>query len=143
MLDVANDLLAALLGAIPDAEASVKRSLNGWSAKEIIGHLIDSACNNQQKFVRAMAGSGSDFPRYEQEHWVDSQRYNEEGWHDLIALWRAYNIHLAHVIGNVESRLLSNSIDIPGLGPQTLEFLMRDYVVHLKHHLRQILPDLS
>jgi hypothetical protein len=149
MLDVANDLRVTVeqvlprLAAMSEGGVSVQRSPGAWSAKEIIGHLIDSACNNQQKFVRAMAGSGSSFPGYEQDHWVDSQKYNDEKWGDLIALWRAYNIHLAYVIARVEPDLLSNSIDILGIGPQTLEFLMRDYVVHLKHHLRQILPDLG
>lgn len=147
MSDVANHLRETIDGvlssleAIPDAEASVPPAPGKWSKKEILGHLIDSACNNQQKFVRTMAESGLEFVGYRQDLWVGSQKYNEARWTDLIVLWRAYNIHIAHIIENAGPGCLPNTITIEDAGTFTLHFIMEDYVEHLKHHLLQILPD--
>src|SRR5689334_19064613 len=100
----------SLLGYIEDKDASVKPLPNKWSKKEILGHLIDSACNNQQKFVRTMANSHIDFVGYQQNYWVDSQKYNTRIWHDLIFFWHGYNLHLAHIIENVDPEVLANEI---------------------------------
>ncbi len=130
-----------LLYNIGNETASIKHLPEKWSKKEIIGHLIDSACNNQQKFVRTFADSHVDFVGYQQNFWVDSQKYNAANWNDLINLWQAYNLHLAHLIENVNHELLVNEIAIENAGAFTLEFIMKDYVEHLKHHLNQILPE--
>jgi hypothetical protein len=146
MLNTANHLRETIdrvlpaFEAITDAEASISPTPGKWSKKEILGHLIDSACNNQQKFVRAMAASGTGFVGYQQDLWVGSQKYNEAGWKELIALWRAYNIHIAHIIEHVKPSRLANTISIEDAGTLTLQFIMEDYVEHLKHHLLQILP---
>jgi hypothetical protein len=130
-----------LLQNIGDEEASIKLLPEKWSKKEILGHLIDSACNNQQKFVRTIVSPHVDFVGYQQNFWVDSQKYNAANWHDLISFWNAYNLHLAHIIENVNHDFLANKITIENAGTFTLEFLMTDYVEHLKHHLGQILPE--
>jgi hypothetical protein len=129
-----------LLEEITDAGASHPTGSGKWSRKEILGHLIDSACNNQQKFVRTMAGAHLDFVGYEQNHWVDSQNYITRDWIELIEFWRAYNLHLAHVIANTDPALLANTITVEDHGTFTLEFIMGDYVEHMIHHLLQILP---
>lgn len=130
-----------LLKNFSDEEASIKPLPKKWSKKEILGHLIDSACNNQQKFVRTMAEKQIDFVGYQQNHWVDSQSYNSANWDNLIDFWRLFNLHLAHIIENVKPELLANEITIENAGTFTLEFIMKDYVEHLKHHLNQILPE--
>ncbi len=130
-----------LLHLIEDESASLKPLPQKWSKKEILGHLIDSACNNQQKFVRTIAGSHVDFVGYAQNIWVDSQKYNAANWNDLISLWLSYNLHLAHLIENVATEVLEHEITIEAAGTFTLEFIMKDYAEHLKHHLKQILPE--
>ncbi|HXD32316.1 MAG TPA: DinB family protein [Pyrinomonadaceae bacterium] len=120
-----------------------------WSPKQIVGHLIDSAANNHQRFVRAQFSDDLVFPGYEQEAWVEVQRYNDEPWHDLIQLWRQYNLHLCHVMSSIpdEVRMKSRSrhnLDriawqlVDADNPVTLEYFMRDYAGHLQHHLNQI-----
>ncbi|MBI3786965.1 MAG: DinB family protein [Ignavibacteriales bacterium] len=110
-----------------------------WSKKEILGHLIDSASNNHQRFVRAQLSPEIRLPAYEQAPWVRTQRYQDESWETLVRFWSDYNMHLAHVIAGIEKRSLSHKCFIGENEPVTLEFLARDYVRHLEHHLEQIL----
>jgi hypothetical protein len=135
--------IAPRLQAISD-EAASQRPLPGkWSKKEILGHLIDSACNNHQKFVRTMAQTELHFVGYQQNFWVDAQQYNQADWGSLIALWQAYNQHLAHLMERAKPETLHNTIHIEGVGPFALAFVMEDYTEHLKHHLKQILPEID
>jgi hypothetical protein len=129
-----------LLSEIDDQTASQKPAPNKWSPKEIIGHLIDSATNNQQKFIRCIPASGVFFPAYEQDAWVSLQHYNEVPWLELLSLWQALNRHIAHVIRHIPHSAYLHNITIGNAGPFTLEFIARDYPEHLKHHLRTILP---
>ena len=121
-----------------------------WSAKQTIGHLIDSASNNHQRFVRAQFKDDLVFDGYAQEEWVRAQGYDEEPWALLVALWRCYNLHLAHVMRRADARSLAlprarhnlheiGWAEVSREEPATLEHLMLDYVGHLKNHLRQIL----
>ncbi|MFN0216335.1 MAG: DinB family protein, partial [Saprospiraceae bacterium] len=113
-----------------------------WSKKEILGHLIDSASNNQHKFVRTIqADKHLEFVGYAQNFWVEAQGYNDENWLEIIALWEYYNRHLAHIIRNTPAEQLENTISIDGSQPFTLRFIMADYGEHLRHHLNQILPE--
>jgi len=144
-MSAAADRLAELLDTFParlaefsDTEASEKSA--GWSKKEILGHLIDSASNNHQRFVRAAIDPHIDFPRYQQDTWVSAQRYNHEPWSELAALWLALNRHLVHVMHSIPFEARDHTVSIGGNKPVTLGFLIDDYVDHLEHHLDQILP---
>jgi hypothetical protein len=127
------------LSQITDSESQRVPSPGKWSRKQVLGHLIDSAANNHQRFVRAQLSQELVFPGYEQEKWVAVQHYQDEGWHTLVALWHQYNRHLLHLMTRVPGDQLSRRCIIGGKEPVTLEFLMKDYVDHLKHHLQQIL----
>lgn len=133
-------VIPALQG-ISEEEAGVKPQPAKWSKKEILGHLIDSASNNQHKFVRAMAQPHLDFVGYAQDSWVAQQAYNNRPWQEIVAFWYAYNLHIAHIIESVNPHYLQHTISIEGSEPFTLGFIMEDYVEHLKHHLKAILPD--
>jgi hypothetical protein len=120
-----------------------------WSPKQIVGHLIDSAANNHQRFVRAQFTDDLICPGYEQEAWVETQKYNDASWADLVNLWTAYNLHLVHLVSVMDEDPLtrqrnSHNLDkvaftaVPKDSPTTLEYFIRDYVDHLRHHLKQI-----
>ena len=138
--------LQAILNAVPtqlhsitETKAGVASSPEGWSKKEILGHLIDSANNNHQRFVRAQIEAELVAPKYEQEAWVSAQVYREESWGSLIEFWESYNRHILHVMSRVPESKLPTRCLIGDNEPVTLKFLMQDYVDHMKHHLEQIL----
>jgi hypothetical protein len=142
------DRAAERLLKCADDEAARRPAPRKWSRKEIIGHLIDSACNNHGRFVRAQLQDDLVFPGYDQDAWVRVQRYQDRPWTDLVALWRSYNHHIAHVMATTDAAQLTrprsrHNLDelawqtVSAAKPTTLEHFMRDYVEHLKHHLRQ------
>lgn len=110
----------------------------GWSRKQVLGHLIDSASNNHQRFVRAALEGSLDFPGYDQEGCVRLQAPQQAEWSLLVSLWASYNRYLSHVIANLPASKLEAPCRIGGGELVTLGFLATDYVRHLLHHLRQI-----
>ena len=109
-----------------------------WSIAEVLGHLVDSCCNNHQRFVRAQQSDTLTFPDYEQNHWAVANQYHDANWTDLVDLWRAYNLQLARVIKAIPEQQLNTICTITPYDPCTLEFLVTDYVVHMNHHLTKI-----
>ena len=106
-----------------------------WMIKEIVGHLIDSACNNHQRFIRLQQGNLMGFPGYDQDHWVDAAGYRTMPWQAIRALWITYNEILVKIIENIHENSRMNYRDKP---EQTLEFLVKDYLRHVRHHLSVI-----
>ncbi len=93
------------------------------------------------------------FEPYAQEEWVRAQAYTAANWHELVELWARYNMHIARVMELVpddarfrplvaHKPLGSIYAPLPVDGVPTLDWLMRDYVEHLRSHLRQIDPKL-
>jgi DinB superfamily len=122
-------------------EVGFKPAPQEWSKKEILGHLIDSAANNHQRFVRAVSKVAAQFPTYDQNEWVGIQRHNERPWPSLVALWSAYNNHLSHVIEGIPEDAESSPCNIGNEDPVPLYFVIKDYLRHLSHHLKDILGD--
>ncbi len=149
-------LLAALhsaepaLRAISESASAVPMAPGKWSPRQIIGHLIDSASNNHQRFVRATLHDDLVFPGYEQDQWVALQQYQQTSWRELLDFWLAYNRHIATLMAAVpddvrlRARARHNLDEIATHAPKsaeqaTLDYFMNDYVDHLELHLRQVL----
>jgi hypothetical protein len=131
---IAADLHAAIRDGLElfqradETRTSERPREGGWCAREVLGHLVDSACNNHRRFV-----IGRDAPP------VVFQSYNAQvPFRDIVALWSAYNRHLAHIIATTPAEALASSGQGPEGGVVTLGFLMADYVTHLRHHLEQL-----
>jgi hypothetical protein len=126
------------LKSLPESRASEKPYPEKWSIKEILGHLIDSAANNHQRIVRMQEVEHIGTFKYSQEHWVSSQNYQSESWQDIVELWYRYNVHLSHVIAQIDPESLSHTCDVGHPEPITLTSMIESYVRHVEHHLAQI-----
>jgi hypothetical protein len=129
------DLAAAQLPAVTDTATQID---DHWSPKQILGHLIDSAANNHQRFVRGQLERELITPGYAQREWVATERFNDREWSDLVQFWLAYNRHLLHIMSHAAPERLDSIIRIGENDPVSLEFVMIDYVSHMKHHLEQL-----
>jgi hypothetical protein len=110
-----------------------------WSKKEIIGHLIDSAQINLQRFVRSTYTENFAIT-YDQVEWVDAQHYIFADIHELLELWRLLNRQIVRVLENYPPDRLQVQCDIGKTTVcfHTIEHLAQDYVNHLNHHLKAI-----
>jgi hypothetical protein len=126
------------LAAISDADAGRRPAAEKWSRREILGHLIDSAANNHQRFVRAQLTPRLEFPNYEQESWVAAQSYATELWPDLVNLWLLLNRHLLHIVRAMPQSVLTRECAIGGKPAVPLRALVADYLSHMEHHLNQV-----
>lgn len=123
-----------------DIDWTYKASPAKWSKKEVIGHLIDSAQINLQRFVRCTYEQNFRLT-YEQVEWVAAAHYQDADINELIELWALLNLQIVRVLNNYPSNRLNarcdNSKQEPNL--QTVEWLAADYVDHMSHHLKDIL----
>ncbi|MDB5124245.1 MAG: DinB superfamily protein [Mucilaginibacter sp.] len=116
-----------------------KPSPNKWSKKEIVGHLIDSAQINLQRFVRCTYEDKFKLV-YAQEEWVAVQRYQDADIAELLALWRLLNRQIVRVLKSYPPDRVGAQCDNSktGVSLHTVEWLAQDYVDHMNHHLGQI-----
>ena len=142
----------ARLRELTPEQSRRKDAPDDWAPIEVLGHLVDSAANNHQRFVRAQFTDDLVFGGYEQNQWVNGQKYLETSWPELIQLWSSYNLHLLHVASVVPADALTkprakHTLDqiafksVDKNQAATLEYVIRDYVDHLRHHLNQIFAE--
>ncbi len=150
-LHAAVDEGSALVAAAPEPATARRPAGGGWCIREVIGHLLDSACNNHRRFIinqAADAGTLLIIDPYDQADWNSLQHYADRPAADLLAFWAAYNRHLAHVIAAIPDDVLNRprgpiarlgSLYIPTPDADaTIGYLAADYVAHLRHHLDQV-----
>ena len=126
------------LRAISERESRTPLLSGGWSRKQVVGHLIDSASNNHQRFVRAALQPSLEFPGYDQAGNVKVQAVQGAEWLLLVTSWAAYNRYLAHVIAHLPESQLETACRIGADEAVTLRFLATDYLTHMQHHLEQL-----
>ena len=128
------------LASLPNEAIEARPDPGEWSVKEIIGHLVDSASNNHQRFVRLQVADVLVLADYSQDNdaWVSIQNYQEASWGDLLDLWRFFNLHLSHVIRTVDEKCIDHIWVVDEDKYITLGELMIDYLRHLNDHLQQI-----
>ena len=128
-----------LMRQLRNAETTFEHAPGKWSKKEILAHLIDSASNNHQRFVRAASEGTLQFPGYDQNKLIAIQNPNLTSWELLVELWSSYNRYLAYILNQIPASSSDFQCSIGGKPAVTLLWLAGDYVEHLKHHLNQIL----
>jgi len=122
-----------------EAAATRPGAREGWSRKQELGHLIDSATNNRVRFIVAALNGKYTGPTYDGRGWVELGGYSDTPWTDLVELWTRLNEALASAIERIPEERLSAECNVNEGGPVSLEFLIRDYVLHMQHHLDHIL----
>jgi hypothetical protein len=144
MIDAAEELVSMLTAAkrlrdIGERTVSIRPAPGKWSKKEMLGHLVDSALNNHQRIVRLQLQSRLELPGYDQDGWVRVHRYQDRPWVEIVDYWESCNRQLATLIRQVDETCLRNVWRAPDGNDLDLEFIIRDYLVHMRHHLDQIL----
>ena len=110
----------------------------GWRGIEVLGHLIDSALNNHQRFVRAALEGTYAGPGYYQPGWVKAHGYADMAWADLLALWRSENALLTRVVERIPEERLTAPCRVADKEPIPLASVIEGYLRHLHHHLAQL-----
>lgn len=125
-----------LLKAVPETVMSDKPSPGKWSKKEILGHLVDSAQNNIRRFIVAQY---EEEPKivYTQDSWVTAADYQHFHTADIIQLWYQLNKQLCRIINNISEEKMQRKCQTEAL--HDLKWLAEDYLLHLRHHLHQVL----
>jgi len=113
-----------------------------WSKKEVLGHLVDSAANNHCRFVLAqVAPQPLQLQAYDQDAWVRLAAYQQMSSPELLALWTSYNRLFLHLLARIPTSALATECFTYNNNPVTLTWLIDDYVLHLEHHVRQIVHE--
>lgn len=137
---------------ISKSDFDYKASPSVWSKKEILGHLIDSAYNNHQRFLRAVNQKDLVFQGYKQDDWVLRNNYQNRSKEDVLHTWASVNRHLSFLIKELPLEALTREtkehnfhkicMNLLQEGQSaSLAYLVWDYLFHLEHHLKQIIPN--
>jgi hypothetical protein len=131
---------ALQLASISEDEARRRAAPDtGWSRKEELGHLVDSATNNHVRFVCGSVDPTFVVTSYAQNDWVSAHGYADLPWPTLIDFWHKYNLLLAHLVERIPPDRLANELASKAGEKVTVRFLIEDYIVHMQHHLDRIL----
>jgi hypothetical protein len=88
---------------------------------------------------------------YDQDYWVSVQKHQDSSWKNMIQLWSFFNLHFGNFIARIPDEVIlakhqEHNLDkymmnpLAKSNPATLNYLIRDYMYHLEHHVGQILP---
>ncbi len=135
--------------AIPAAELHFKPAPKKWSKKELLGHLIDSATNNWQRFVDIQDAEQPFVLRpYSQDELVIRNAYQAQSTEAVAGLWEQLNRQILMVCQQLTPEQLQ--LEIAEViwtrfheGQNNLEWLINDYVAHMEYHFRQLFGSLE
>jgi len=131
------------LSALPDDVITERRNSQNRTIKQIVGHMVDSASNNTHRIIHLQyQQSPLIFPDYaslgNNDRWIAIQNYQDEEWNNLVQLWKYSNIHVTHVIRNINIEKLDN-VWISALNDKiSLKAMVVDFPRHFKLHCGEI-----
>ncbi|NEZ01512.1 DinB family protein [Bacillus shackletonii] len=127
--------LPKVYNSMAETEISNRPLPNKWSQKEILGHLCDSALNNINRFIKIQYEEQPFvIQSYNQDQWVILQNYQERPLEEIVNLFLSLNEQIINIISNIPKEGLSYLCDI-GNKQETLEWLLKDYLNHMEHHI--------
>jgi hypothetical protein len=129
--------------ALPEEIISERKNSQNRSVRQILGHLVDSASNNTHRIIHLQYRENPmSFPNYathgNNDRWIAIQNFQHENWENLINLWKYSNLHLVHVIRNVDLSMLKNEWQSSDTELISLRQNIEGYLPHFELHLREI-----
>ena len=125
------------LAKLPADAVNRRSGADNWSAKEELGHLLDSAIMNHVRFLRVLSEDNPAMPGYDGVFCVKAHDYHDREWQDLVATWQLLNAHFLMAAEGVSPDAWKRPCTFEGKSV-TLEFMFADYVDHALHHLAHI-----
>jgi hypothetical protein len=130
--------IRGVLAAVPEDRIGEPWRAGGWTRRQIVGHMLDSAANNRQRFVRAAIDGSYEGPQYEQQAWVNAHGYAEQEWETLKLWWNVEHEILAALVDRIPEDRLEAQCKVGDDAPVTLRFLIEDYLRHQRVHAKQL-----
>ena len=127
------DAFDTLLQSTDPALTHVRVAADAWTLTEIVGHLVDSAANNHQRFARLISGNLEQFPPYDAEIFVTVQQYDGCDFVEMAKFWRQYNWMLLHIMRAIPVNAFENMWQRPD-GAKSLRTLVEGYFEHIQMH---------
>ena len=129
--------------SLPEEVIGNRRNIQNRTIKQIVGHMVDSASNNTHRIIHLQYNmSPLIYPDYanlgNNDRWISIQNYQNENWENLVQLWKYSNLHIAHVIDNVNPEKLNNEWISALQQRVSLKAMILDYLSHFKLHLNEI-----
>ena len=142
LLQLVNEWELRLL-SLPEDVIGNRRNSQNRTIKQIVGHMVDSASNNTHRIIHLQYNASPlIYPDYanlgNNDRWIAIQNYQNENWQNLVQLWKYSNLHIAHVIDNVNPEKLNNEWISALQQRVSLEVMILDYLSHFKLHLNEI-----
>jgi DinB superfamily len=128
------DRVPPALRSISDEKASAGSGTDSWSAKQELGHLLDSAIVNHYRWVRVLSEDNPTLPGYNGPYWVSVHTYQQRNWTDLIDTWQRLNQHMLMLAEGISASGWQRPAIFDGK-LSTLEFMLNDYIHHAADHL--------
>ena len=138
-LSAAMEKYYPLFLSMPVEQQTKKNDPDGWAKKQELGHLVDSAQNNIQRFIRVQYQPSVQVS-YNPDEWVRTNYYVNMNWNDLVGLWYLLNKQIVRILSAMPATEFEKLIDVGAAEPNlhTTSFIAEDYVVHMQHHLDHI-----
>lgn len=129
--------------ALSEEIISERKNSQNRSIRQILGHLFDSASNNTHRIIHFQYRENPmSFPNYatsgNNDRWIAIQDYQHENWYNLVQLWKYANLHLVHVVRNVDSNKLENQWESGEGKLISLRENIAFYPQHFDLHLKEI-----
>jgi len=131
------------LMSLPNPVITQRRNNQNRTIKQIVGHMIDSASNNTHRIVHLQyQESPLRFPNYasngNNDRWIAIQNYQDEDRENMIHMWKYSNLHIVHLINNVDASKLNQQWYYSEEKLISLKDGIIDYLRHFKLHLSEI-----
>ncbi|MDM5336323.1 DinB family protein [Fictibacillus enclensis] len=128
--------LPQALGQMSEIETSHRPAPHKWSKKEIVGHLCDSAINNITRFIKMQYEEQPYVIQpYDQDQWVSEQHYQDQTLEEVLTLFIVLNQQIITILSSVPKEKLSYLCNIGSHQQETFEWLIKDYLEHMDHHI--------